>query len=98
MPASAAEQRRELRRVQGKLAQVVLEFVSAKAGQQFTGGELERYVLERAEATPGSASRVMRELRLEGLIDVELVSRPRSLYFAPALPSVQGELFPDPAA
>lgn len=98
MPVSAAAQRNELRRVQSRIGDAVLEYLRSRVGQEFTGGDLERYVLGRCASTPGSATRIMRELRKEGAVQVELVDRSRSLYRVPQPAGVQGRLFTEDCA
>ena len=98
MPASAAAQRNQLRRVRSRIGDAVREFLRSREGQEFTGSELERHVLERCASTPGSATRVMRELRNEGAVQVELLDRSRSLYRVPQPAGVQGRLFTEESA
>ena len=93
MPVSAGKQRRELARVHSAIGKAVIEFVRGRAGREFTGAELDEAVRARCKANPGSALRIMRELRNANQIDVELVSRSQSLYRAPAPAGTQTTIF-----
>ena len=80
----ASEQGRELARVERRgVALAVLQFLRTRVGENrgdFYGCDLAAYVLARCGGSPSSADRVLRALRAEGVIDVELVSRSASLY------------------
>ena len=77
----ASEQERELARVERRgVALAVLNFCRLHTGETFSGADLAAYVLARCGGSPSSADRVLRALRAEGVIDVELVSRSASLY------------------
>lgn len=70
----------ELQRVSGRIAQSVVAFCLTRVGGTFFGSELASYCMARCGGSPSSADRILRQLRAEGRIDVELVSRPDSLY------------------
>ena len=76
----ASEQGRQIARVSGKIAESVIAFCRTREGETFFGSELALYVMARCGGSPESALRVMRDMRDEGVIDVELVSRSASLY------------------
>lgn len=93
MPVTAGKQRRELARVHSAIGKAVIEFVRGRAGREFTGAELDEAVRAQCKANPGSALRIMRELRNAGHIDVELVSRSGSLYRVAIDPGRQTTIF-----
>ena len=70
----------ELQRVSGRIAQSVITFCRLHEGSTFRGSELSEYVTARCGGSPSSSDRVMRQLRSEGAVDVELVSRAGSLF------------------
>jgi hypothetical protein len=73
-------QPRELKRVSGRLASTVLDFLRSKVGQRFRASELHAYVAERKVGAPGSADRVMRMLKASGQCSYVLINRAQSLY------------------
>lgn len=80
-PAAAApEQPRQLARVTGRIGETVLAFCRAHVGHQFHASELSTYVMAHCGGAPASADRVLRQLRREGYVQVELVDRAGSLY------------------
>jgi hypothetical protein len=77
------EQSRQLRRVERGIGAHILDFFAERgAGREFFMQELTRFVTERVEGyvAPGSPDRVMRELRKQGQLSYELLSRSKSLY------------------
>ena len=75
------EQRRQLTRVTCAIGRSVLDFARSRVGQDFHAGDLRAYVTMASGVTaPGSADRVMRDLRQRGLIGYTLISRSKSLY------------------
>lgn len=67
-----------LGRVSDKIAGLVRDYCAAH--QTFRGAELELWVMERAQATPGSATRVLRDLRARGTVNFEVTDRRTSSY------------------
>ena len=64
-----------------RIATAVIEFVNDHQWSEFTASDLRRFVLGRVDGSaPGSADRIMRQLRKDGIINYELISRPKSLY------------------
>jgi hypothetical protein len=75
------EQDKQLARVLGKTAGVIIEFFSTlSAGQDFHADELRKFVAERLTVAPGSPDRIMRELRRQGRVGYEVINRSQSLY------------------
>lgn len=76
----ASEQDRELARVEGRIAEVVVEFCRLRltAGGEFYGCDLSAFVMRHAGGAPDSASRVLRALRRSGQVQVALLSRSQS--------------------
>lgn len=72
------EQPEQLRRVSGKIASMVLEYV--REHQIFRGPDLHEHVAAQYSVAPGSADRVLRSLRRDGLVDYRVVNRSASLY------------------
>lgn len=65
--------------VQGTGA-TILEFLRQRVGLEFTANELRAHVAKHHETAPGSADRVMRDLKARGLCRVVCVSRAESRY------------------
>lgn len=64
-----------------RIAKAVTEFVNDHIEREFTAKDLRSFVLGRVDSVaPGSADRIMRQLRKAGVINYELVSRTQSLY------------------
>jgi len=64
-----------------RIASAVVDFVGSHLDREFTASDLRRFVMSRVDGTaPGSADRIMRMLRKDGVINYALVSRPKSLY------------------
>ena len=76
----AAPSARQLARVTGRIGESVLAFCRARVGQNFRAAELAAFVMQDCGGAPASADRVMRQLRAQGFIDVEVVDRAGSLY------------------
>ena len=80
-PKPESTQDKELRRVTGRLAESILQFFDAhQVGEQFHAADLHQFVSDRIGAAPGSADRVMRQLRSAGQLNYEVVNRAKSLY------------------
>lgn len=70
-----------LERVVDNIGIVILRFCAEREGIEFHAAELREHVVARLPSTaPDSPSRVLREMRLKGLVDYVLVSRAQSLY------------------
>ena len=71
-----------LERVSSRIGGTVLAFFNARGvGQRFFAGDLCSYVWEElGPCAPDSPGRVMRDLRLHGHLDYEVVNRARALY------------------
>ena len=78
--APTTQQRELTRCTVGPIGTAVLAFVESHAGEQFHMSDLHSYVIQHTQCAPGSPDRVFRELRRQGAISVELVSRSASLY------------------
>ena len=76
----------ELQRVSDNISDAVLDFCSRYRGLQFHMGDLEQFVARWMEArkpgapAPGSASRILRQLKADGRIEYQNISRRHSLY------------------
>jgi hypothetical protein len=81
MDAETAVQVAELNRVESKIAPVVLEFFNQRSpGFEYHMGDLQQYVAARADISPDSPSRILRDLKRKGEINYEIVNRRQSLY------------------
>jgi len=73
------EQREHLERVSSRIARAIIQF--CREHRQFHADELRKHVLREAGITaPGSADRILRDLRQRKLIDYKVVNRHESLY------------------
>ncbi len=79
-PTAKQTQARELHRVKTKLADIILEYCRMNEGGVFTMRMLEEYVSRFKRVTPGSTSRVLRQLRREGKVGYDVVNRQHSAY------------------
>lgn len=77
---AASPQAKNLARVTGRIGSSVLRFCRARVGKTFHAADLAGFVSADCGGAPGSGDRVMRQLRLQGVVDVELVDRAASLY------------------
>ena len=85
------EQTQQLNRVRTAIAKYVTDFIDEHEGRTFSNAELHNYVAERSPIAPGSADRVLRDLKSKGAVRYELRDRSKSLYFVPV--AQQGVLF-----
>lgn len=77
-------QEAQLDRVCSRIAAAIVGF--AVAGRQFRADELRQHVkAECGELAPGSADRVLRDLRKRGLVNYRCINRKDSLYEVVAL-------------
>lgn len=75
----SGEQAEQLERVSARIARPILVF--CKAHKRFHADELRRFVVSQVGvAAPGSADRVLRDLRQQGRLNYVVVSRRESLY------------------
>jgi hypothetical protein len=73
------EQQEQLERVSARIARPIITF--CKEHKRFHADELRRYVVAEIGVTaPGSADRVLRDLRQQGRLNYRVVSRRESLY------------------
>lgn len=90
-PAARVTQPHELSRVRGSIATLVLAWLrecQIRYRGEFRLWELEEHVKRHgASTTPGSAGRIMRLLRSEGVIDYVVLHRSASLYRITKLPT-----------
>lgn len=85
------EQTQQLTRVREAIAKHVITFIDTRIGKEFFNAELHNYVSEKMPIAPGSADRILRDLKSKGVVRYELISRRRSLYRA--LGNQQPKLF-----
>ena len=78
------EQREQLNRVKNAIATHVIAFITEHEGKEFYNADLHNYVAERSPIAPGSADRVLRDLKAKGAVRYVLVDRAKSLYRVPA--------------
>lgn len=76
----ASEQDQQLARVGGRIADLVVAFCRQRVGAEFHVAELLGHVERYEQVAPDSPRRILGQLRRAGQVDVELVSRSRSLY------------------
>jgi ribosomal protein S25 len=79
------EQTKQLRRVSNAIATHVIEFIDKHEGREFSNAELHSYVAERSPIAPGSADRILRDLKAKGAVRYELRNRAKSLYYVPVV-------------
>ena len=76
----ADEQTQNLARVEGRLAEAILCWCSIHEHQEFRMSTLTEDVTRSIPAAPDSVRRTLAQLRKQGCVEVELVSRSQSLY------------------
>lgn len=79
-PTGMQRQANEISRVARNVAAVILDYCRDRVGCEFSLTDLTLYVMHHAHATPDSASRILRSLRTEGLVDYTVISRSKSRY------------------
>ena len=73
--------RENLDRVYSRIAGHIITFHDERRGQYFRAEDLRQYVLDREPSiAPGSPDRILREMRLKGVLSYEVVNRRASLY------------------
>ena len=67
--------------VSSRIGSAILDFCCARVGQEFHADDLRRFVTHKVGiCAPGSADRVLRDMRQRGAIDYVCISRSESLY------------------
>jgi len=79
-PAASQRQEREIKRVDGNIRDIILEFCRLHLFDTFHMDDLREYVKARTPIAPDIASRILRLLRKEKKIDYKVVSRKDSKY------------------
>jgi hypothetical protein len=81
-PRPLSEQGANLHRVSKAIAPHVLEFCRERlsSAPNFHAYELNSFVNERCYGAPGSADRILRQLRHKGFVRYEVVDRAKSHY------------------
>ena len=70
-----------LESVASRIAQAIISFCNARTGREFHADDLRQYVTAKVGAcAPGSADRVLRDLRQKGAVEYEVINRAASLY------------------
>jgi len=67
--------------VASRIAKAILDFCTARTGRDFHADDLRQHVTTTVGAcAPGSADRVLRDLRQKGAVEYECINRAASLY------------------
>ena len=67
--------------VSSRIATAITDFCAINEGAEFHADDLRRYVtVTVGTCAPGSADRVLRDLRQKGAVDYEVVNRAAALY------------------
>lgn len=78
-----SEQAAHISRVTSQIARAILTFCRSRlaTGQsEFHADDLRAWVSVREATAPGSADRILRDLRRAGVVDYRVVNRAQSLY------------------
>ena len=79
-------QQLELERVSNRIAGALVQFCSKRVGQLIHADDLRVFVSRNVGSiAPGSADRVLRDLRQRGVISYTVISRRHSLYLVNAV-------------
>lgn len=79
--AESRIQAEQLGRVGERISVAIREFCDLHCGQMFYADQLRKWVESRCGPTaPGSADRVLRDLRQKGSVSYAVVNRAKSLY------------------
>ena len=74
-------QQLELDRVSVRIGAALIHFCRSHVGRTFHADELRTYVCRNVGSiAPGSADRILRDLRQRGVVNYEVISRSDSLY------------------
>jgi ribosomal protein S25 len=76
------EQAIEKARVSAAISQHVAAFLDRNLNREFHNGDLHDYVNQRVTIAPGSADRIMRDLRAKGRVNYKVINRRQSLYLS----------------
>ena len=79
-PAASERGTGQMKRVEQSISEVVLAFCRERIFDTFHMDDLLAYVKARVTIAPDSAGRILRELRANGRVDYDVVSRARSEY------------------
>lgn len=64
-----------------RIAQAILDYCNARTSREFHADDLRKYVTSKVgTCAPGSADRVLRDLRQKGAVQYEVINRAASLY------------------
>ncbi len=75
-------QETQLKRVRSLIGELVLDFCSMRVGKEFYSWELTTWVADRvAHVAPGSADRILRDLRQSGEVAYTVINRAQSRYY-----------------
>jgi len=67
--------------VAARIGKLIVEFCGEHEGQEFHADELRQHVADHvSKVAPGSADRVLRDLRQKGVVDYVVVNRAQSRY------------------
>ncbi len=84
----------QLKRVNSRIGECVLEFCRLYAGKDFHASDLSTWVSNRVNrVAPGSADRILRHLRSMGIVSYTVVSRGGSFYHIDSVDGTQYEPF-----
>lgn len=70
----------QLKRVRSRIGEAVLSFCRLYEGRDFNASQLHQWVEDRMRAAPGSADRILRDLRQRGDVMYTVLSRAGSVY------------------
>lgn len=81
--ASQVQQEQQLSRVSSNIARTVYEFCESRYAacrDEFHADELRAVVARKHNVAPGSADRILRNLRAKGIVQYTVTDRAKSLY------------------
>lgn len=74
-------QQEQLSRVRERIQNLVISFIkNVGTGNQFHADQLREWVSDRVAVAPGSADRILRDLRQRGYLNYSILNRKKSLY------------------
>lgn len=82
-PSPASEQREQLERVSSRIAALIVAFCAERLASgrvEFRADDLRKHIAEQTQTAPGSADRILRDLRKRGAVAYVVVDRRASLY------------------
>jgi hypothetical protein len=83
LPLFDREQSENLIRVSGAISKAIIGFLRARLNNgtpEFFADELRQWVSCSLSVAPGSADRILRDLRKAGRVSYRVINRPKSLY------------------